>query len=254
VLPVGYDWRRSVQFSGGQLANVILTNYPGRDVVFVAHSLGGIVARAAWKYLAQAGQDRVVRLITLGTPHRGSLSVPQLFGLVGDWYGRLVDLVGGPFISRESARLIVNDVIASLVAPYEMMPFRGRFGDPTDAALRNVNSYARFNAFPSTARFAAADAVQTWLADAGDPSRTLCIVGTYVQTATGVVDVGLLNDGAGYEWTGLGDGTVEAESARWPGAAFLPVVGLTHGSMPYNPKVLSMLPGLIRGNPFAFAA
>ncbi len=40
------------------------------QLVLVAHSMGGLVARA---YLARHGGDRVRRLITLGSPHHGTL-------------------------------------------------------------------------------------------------------------------------------------------------------------------------------------
>jgi len=40
------------------------------QVMLVGHSMGGLVARA---YLRRYGELRVARLITLGTPHRGSL-------------------------------------------------------------------------------------------------------------------------------------------------------------------------------------
>jgi pimeloyl-ACP methyl ester carboxylesterase len=39
-------------------------------VVLVGHSMGGLAARA---YLRRYGEARVVRLVTLGTPHRGSV-------------------------------------------------------------------------------------------------------------------------------------------------------------------------------------
>jgi triacylglycerol lipase len=44
---------------------------PGpRRVILVAHSMGGLVCRA---YMARHGADRVQRLITLGTPHGGTV-------------------------------------------------------------------------------------------------------------------------------------------------------------------------------------
>jgi triacylglycerol esterase/lipase EstA (alpha/beta hydrolase family) len=39
-------------------------------VALVGHSMGGLVARA---YLRQFGSDRVARLVTIGTPHHGSM-------------------------------------------------------------------------------------------------------------------------------------------------------------------------------------
>src|SRR5207302_9325482 len=39
-------------------------------VVLICHSMGGLVARA---YLRQCGPARLARLITIGTPHHGSM-------------------------------------------------------------------------------------------------------------------------------------------------------------------------------------
>ena len=48
----------------------ILCEDSGHDrVIMVAHSMGGLVARA---YLHACGTDRVAKVITLGTPHRGT--------------------------------------------------------------------------------------------------------------------------------------------------------------------------------------
>jgi triacylglycerol lipase len=46
-----------------------LAQLPHRDIVIVAHSLGGLDARWA---LARIGADRVRAVITIGTPHRGT--------------------------------------------------------------------------------------------------------------------------------------------------------------------------------------
>jgi pimeloyl-ACP methyl ester carboxylesterase len=61
--------------SAGQLAELL--DYLGnRELVIVAHSMGGLVARS---YMAEyGGVNRTLGLITLGTPHRGSvLADPQ---------------------------------------------------------------------------------------------------------------------------------------------------------------------------------
>jgi len=50
--------------------DAILAATGGRQVTIVAHSMGGLVARA---YLRRWGGAKVRRLITIGTPHRGSV-------------------------------------------------------------------------------------------------------------------------------------------------------------------------------------
>jgi triacylglycerol esterase/lipase EstA (alpha/beta hydrolase family) len=48
------------------------------QVVFVCHSMGGLVARA---YLRKYGGGRVRRLITIGTPHHGSMHARMMAGM-----------------------------------------------------------------------------------------------------------------------------------------------------------------------------
>lgn len=76
-----YDWRLSNRYNGERLRTVAEGalarwrerggRYAQARLVFIAHSMGGLVAR--W-YLDRLGGAEVTRkLITLGTPHRGSL-------------------------------------------------------------------------------------------------------------------------------------------------------------------------------------
>jgi triacylglycerol esterase/lipase EstA (alpha/beta hydrolase family) len=48
----------------------ILAATGARRVIIVGHSMGGLVARA---YLRRHGSDRVARVVTIGTPHAGSV-------------------------------------------------------------------------------------------------------------------------------------------------------------------------------------
>src|SRR6185295_3716346 len=62
-----FDWRQSIDSLGQELAKRI-ANEPAGEVLLVAHSMGGLVSRAAMK----AGGQKVKRLIMLGTPNYGS--------------------------------------------------------------------------------------------------------------------------------------------------------------------------------------
>jgi triacylglycerol lipase len=52
-----------------QRVDAVLAETGAAQLILVGHSMGGLVARA---YLARYGANRVLRLITLGTPHGGS--------------------------------------------------------------------------------------------------------------------------------------------------------------------------------------
>lgn len=53
-----------------RVLHAIQLRSPGQRVVIVAHSMGGLVARAA---LREAGPAVIARIITLGTPHHGAI-------------------------------------------------------------------------------------------------------------------------------------------------------------------------------------
>ena len=99
-----YDWRLSNRWTAELLKERVesaLTRWresaPERSdakVVFVCHSMGGLVAR--W-YLDVLGGAEIARaLVTLGTPHRGALkALEQLVNGVRKGPGPLkVDLTG----------------------------------------------------------------------------------------------------------------------------------------------------------------
>ena len=85
LVAFGYDWRLSCRYSAERL-RVTVDRALGRwrasrperaeaEVVLICHSMGGLVAR----YYAEClgGAEVVRRIITLGTPHRGSLDALQ---------------------------------------------------------------------------------------------------------------------------------------------------------------------------------
>ena len=57
--------------------DAIVATTGARRIAIVAHSMGGLVARA---YLRRYGGGRISRLITIGTPHHGSVFAHFAFG------------------------------------------------------------------------------------------------------------------------------------------------------------------------------
>lgn len=80
LLEVPYDWRLSNRFNGARLAGRVEPvlerwrakggEYADAKLVFVCHSMGGLVARWYLEHCGGAGHTR--KLIMLGTPHRGA--------------------------------------------------------------------------------------------------------------------------------------------------------------------------------------
>ncbi|MGW6985590.1 esterase/lipase family protein [Streptomyces sp. NPDC054932] len=102
LVPFPYDWRLSCRYNAERLRKTVARalgrwqdSAPERrdaQVIFICHSMGGLVARHYVEVLG--GHEVTRRVITMGTPHRGSLDalIHLVNGLRKGW-GRLgVDL------------------------------------------------------------------------------------------------------------------------------------------------------------------
>jgi hypothetical protein len=82
LVPVPYDWRLSNRFNARRLKSIVepvLDRWRGQGgvyknagLVFICHSMGGLVAR--WYIEREGGAGHTRKLVTIGTPHRGALS------------------------------------------------------------------------------------------------------------------------------------------------------------------------------------
>jgi pimeloyl-ACP methyl ester carboxylesterase len=97
-LPFPYDWRLSIRYNGRRLAEEAGTvlerwraqqgRYAEARLIFIAHSMGGLVAR--WAIDREGLAADTHRLITLATPHRGSfMAVDRLVNGVRVGWGPL---------------------------------------------------------------------------------------------------------------------------------------------------------------------
>ena len=116
-LPVPYDWRLSNRFNGRRLKALVEPalarwrdqggRYADARVVFVCHSMGGLVAR--WYIQREGGAEITSKLITLGTPHRGALN-------------SLEQLVNGVRKGPGPFRVNLTEFARSLPASYQLLP------------------------------------------------------------------------------------------------------------------------------------
>lgn len=105
-----YDWRRDMRYIAGSLARFIEPRIKqcrnvNKDakVIFLAHSMGGIIARYYTEVLE--GWKNCRALITIGTPHRGSVKALD-------------------FLANGNKNLIVDltDVVRSFTSTYQLLP------------------------------------------------------------------------------------------------------------------------------------
>jgi pimeloyl-ACP methyl ester carboxylesterase len=100
-----YDWRKPLTASTEGLRDLVLRMHQGnggRPVHLVAHSMGGLVVRAA---LAAYGADlwpKLGKIVFLGTPHYGSTAIA--FYLKNHFWGFDLMAVLGVLLSRETFR------------------------------------------------------------------------------------------------------------------------------------------------------
>jgi len=216
-----FDWRLSINILGDRLARTI-ANEPAGEVAIVAHSMGGLVARAA---LGRAG-TRVKQLIMLGTPNYGSFAPVQVLRATSDVVLKIAALD-----ERHTAEELTSTVFNSFPGLYQMLPAPEKFNlvdlyDPAEWPGRGSR--------PKPALLAGVKDAIKWLAAAD--GRFFLIAGVNQDTVTGLQKAG---DEFTYEISPDGDGTVPLAFAR---LADIPerqiyYVEDGHGSLPNNATV-----------------
>lgn len=208
VLDFHYDWRKSIREAGDRLASQIrrLRSETGAPQVdLIAHSFGGLVARACLTDHSQGADpisDSVGWLITLGSPHKGATRALQTLALGTDL-----------FVVFRRAR--VRDTARTFPGLYELLPH-----DAADGMFQSGGQ----NADPYQQTGWATAAMQPHLAAGGQvvqqllpaqlPVDSALIYATRTETVT-VADA--TNAGVQIHTSDQGDGTVAEVSARGDG-------------------------------------
>jgi len=196
-----YDWRLGVDQLGAALAERI-RNEPVDRIMIVAHSMGGLVSRAA---LAQPGMSNVERLVLLGTPNFGSFAPLQALRGTYSVVRKIARLA-----TRGSAESLAGKVFNTFPSLYHMLPGAQCNGS---ADLFDPAEWPRSGPRPNRALLREARAIQSKLIQADE--RISVVVGVGQETVTAVAK---RRDDFVYTVTRHGDGTVPAVSAGLPGA------------------------------------
>ena len=222
-----YDWRLGVDELGRSFA-ARLRNEPCERLAIVAHSMGGLVSRAA---VVLPGAERVQRVILLGTPNYGSFATIQALRGTYAVVRKLARLAGGA-----TAESLAGEVFNTFPSLYQMLP-AAKASDGTD--LFDAAAWPTAGPRPDPALLQHARTVQSGLAQ--PDSRFACIVGIGQETVT---SVRRRNDDFVYTITRHGDGTVPAISAALPGAPvhYAPVA---HSDLTRDPVVAAAVADLL---------
>jgi Lecithin:cholesterol acyltransferase len=236
-----YDWRLPVVHNARRLAEFLdrhiaaWRRHPAQisalsadpadgesQIVIVAHSMGGLLARHL-SLIPEAAQH-LRATVTLGTPFYGSVKALQLLG---------ADAGGPGGLPRARLRTLA----ATLPGVYDLLPRYRCVDTGTDARALSAADIAAIGGDIDLAAAAEADFQLT--AGASFASHVQ-VIGAYQPTAQSVTIAGGLASGRRYTCqpgrNGIrridmgGDGTVARQSAQLPGVPAMPLA-LTHGAM-----------------------
>jgi len=239
-----YDWRLSVAALGRELLRRIEAERvpKEKEILLVAHSMGGLVARAA---LAQDKKRRISKLVQLAVPNGGSFAALQALRGTYPTVQKLVALDH----SRSANSL--PQVFRTFPSLYEQLPSAAAF---PDEFFQRAHWPAE--APPSQARLNKALAIRGALAAADE--RCFAVVGVNRETVTAVrrrrtatarrndaASGTAAADGFSYLYTLDGDGTVPVDLARWRGARTW-YIDEAHGDIPSNDAVCAAVVDLLR--------
>jgi pimeloyl-ACP methyl ester carboxylesterase len=221
-----YDWRLSVDVLGDALAER-LSHENAKRVLLVAHSMGGLVSRAAL-----VRNTRVERVILLGTPNFGSFAPIQA-------------LRGTYAVVRKIARLnhehsaewLAEKVFNAFPSLYQLLPARGH---SAGLDLFDSGQWPGSGPRPRANLLAAARACIAALPPADE--RFVVIAGVNQETVTAVERRG---DDFVYTITRHGDGTVPTANALLPGARTY-FTTAAHSELTRNARVAHAVADILR--------
>lgn len=224
-----FDWRCDIDLLARAFMREIECS--GADQVFViAHSMGGLVARAA---LAHDSKSRITKLIQLGAPNFGSYAPVQALRAVYPTVRKIAALD-----RQHSAEELSRTVFHTLPGLYQLLPS----GLPPSGAndFFDVNTWPDDELRPDPTLLAQARQRRAELPEADE--RCFLIAGTGQETVTSAV----LRDSM-FEYTMRrdGDGTVPLSLARWPGARTW-YVEENHGALMNNNMVLAAVDDILK--------
>jgi CHAT domain-containing protein/pimeloyl-ACP methyl ester carboxylesterase len=230
-----YDWRVPLDELGEQFIRH-LKSFEDGGVLLAAHSMGGLVARAAMAHDSKTFDAKVKRAVMLGTPNQGSF-VPlavyeQKYPLLEwiEWLDPKTDMA-----------TLIKKVIATFPGLCNMMPFKGaHFADEIydPAFWKNHASGLRAAMLDESAT------IQRKLAEVHGDDRFRIIAGVNVRTP---VKLNKSNEELIFEEDNAGDGTVPLISAELEGNGQTYYAdGIGHGDLPHSRAVLPALVDLLR--------
>jgi pimeloyl-ACP methyl ester carboxylesterase len=247
-----YDWRRRVEYNARRLHRAIegwADRTAERKFTVVCHSMGGLVARAYLALYPKVAEERIERVIMLGTPHYGVISI--LLTLIrGDTGLKIMEKINAANAPLEMMRSMPS-MFQIMPAPREL--FQAPVAYPVDGdwdlyrakswriegiRQRHLNAGARFHAL------LAGPAAQVPLIEIAGCNHKTAVALKRTTGPSGEPDYDVHYEDEG---PNAGDDTVPLWSTLPPGGTRY-VVEAKHGELPHNKEVLCALLRLINGD------
>jgi pimeloyl-ACP methyl ester carboxylesterase len=223
-----FDWRADLQRLARTFMQAV-TKTGASKAHIVAHSMGGLVARAA---LAYDDDRRIGRLIQLGAPNAGSFAPVQALRAVYPTVRKIASLD-----QKNSAEALASEVFRTLPGLYQLLPSQL---DPGELDLFDARSWPDDNMRPDAKILARAKKVRASMPLAD--KRCAVIAGVRQETITAV---SIRNGVFEYEIRRDGDGTVPLSRALWNGARAW-FAEENHGGLTSNSTVLAAVADILR--------
>jgi hypothetical protein len=223
-----YDWRLGVDELGRSLAEKLEADAADR-VMIVAHSMGGLVGRAA---MALPAGRKIERLVMLGTPNAGSYAPVQALRGVYAVVRKIARLS-----HTQSAELLAAEVFGSFPSLYHLLP-TGHSNHGID--FLDAVSWPASGPKIDPEMLAGARRLPGMLAPPDE--RFTVISGTGQETVT---RVSASNGEFIYTITRQGDGTVPLVCAELPGARNY-YTRVSHSELTRDPVVAQAVADILR--------
>ena len=222
-----YDWRHSLVDLAAQFAARVRADGAGQ-IMIVAHSMGGLIARAA---LVLPGMQGVQRLIALGVPQRGSFGAVQALRGTYPVVRRLAALD-----RLHDAEALTAQVFGSLPSLYQLLPPQS-YGAIPD--LHDAQAWPHTGLRPDATLLQGA---RGFIDSLPPPDSRYCsIAGTRQRTIT---SVRVTDDDFHYAIDDAGDGSVPLKSATLAGCANY-YLRCEHSELPRSVSVARALRDLL---------
>ncbi len=196
VVGVGYDWRKDLIGEGKKLSKAIQQEVTGADpCTLVGHSMGGLVARAAWYDLNKAGLSNLVRrIVTMGTPHKGSYGPIRTWSSMDDTTSLIAtatSYLNGIKYGIAGFSVLTDRQVQAITATwpsfYQLLPtFKPAGSDPPEKWLFEAYNYGVWDASVNVQQKWLDYAKNVWQPFLADP---LSMPPPWVMTSVGSIGV-----------------------------------------------------------------